>query len=108
MTGACGYAAVQSFAVRAADHRASGQTSMALGMPMLIPHSALLVGFGGTAIIAAVLAIARYPARWRSSDVAVPRHDLDARRAAADAAAIGTPIFVLLLTGAVLDLHSLS
>lgn len=32
-----------------------GQTSMALGMPMLIPHSALVVGFGGTAIIAAAL-----------------------------------------------------
>jgi hypothetical protein len=30
---------------------------MALGMPMLIPHSAVVVGFGGTAIIALVLAI---------------------------------------------------
>ena len=28
---------------------------MALGMPMLIPHSALLVGFGGTAVIALML-----------------------------------------------------
>jgi hypothetical protein len=26
-------------------------------MPMLIPHSALLVGFGGTAIIAAMLLV---------------------------------------------------
>ncbi len=56
MTGACAYAAYQSFLfvqrVSAAD-----QTSMALGMPMTIPHSALVVGFGGTALIAAILVI---------------------------------------------------
>ena len=28
---------------------AIGQTSMALGIPMAIPHSALVIGFGGTA-----------------------------------------------------------
>lgn len=56
MAAACGYAAVQSFGFvqRIAS---SGQTSMALGMPMLIPHSALLIGFGGTAIIAAMILV---------------------------------------------------
>jgi hypothetical protein len=36
---------------------APGQTSMALGMPMLIPHSALLVGFAGTAVVAAMILV---------------------------------------------------
>lgn len=56
MVGACAYAAVQSFGF-IQRITATGQTSMALGMPMLIPHSALLVGFGGTAIIAAMLLV---------------------------------------------------
>jgi TRAP-type C4-dicarboxylate transport system permease small subunit len=56
MTGACAYAAVQSFGF-IQRITATGQTSMALGLPMLIPHSALLVGFGGTAIIAAMLLV---------------------------------------------------
>jgi TRAP-type C4-dicarboxylate transport system permease small subunit len=56
MMAACAYAAVQSygFIQRVV---ATGQTSMAVGMPMLIPHSALLVGFGGTAIIAAMIVV---------------------------------------------------
>jgi TRAP-type C4-dicarboxylate transport system permease small subunit len=54
MIGACGYAAAQSFGF-IQRITATGQTSMALGMPMLIPHSALLVGFGGTAVIAAMI-----------------------------------------------------
>jgi TRAP-type C4-dicarboxylate transport system permease small subunit len=59
MVLACGYAAVQSvgFIQRVT---ATGQTSMALGMPMLIPHSALLVGFGGTAIIAAMILVSDF------------------------------------------------
>ncbi len=56
MIAACAYAAVQSFGF-IQRVTASGQTSMALGMPMLIPHSALLVGFGGTAIIAAMILV---------------------------------------------------
>jgi TRAP-type C4-dicarboxylate transport system permease small subunit len=36
---------------------ATGQTSMALGMPMVIPHSALLVGFAGTAVIAVMILV---------------------------------------------------
>lgn len=54
MASACAFAALQSFyfVQRVA---ALGQTSMALGMPMLIPHSALIVGFGGTAVIALAL-----------------------------------------------------
>ena len=56
MMAACAYAAVQSFGF-VQRITASGQTSMALGMPMLIPHSALLVGFGGTAIIAVMLLV---------------------------------------------------
>ncbi|MFZ5692291.1 MAG: TRAP transporter small permease [Pseudomonadota bacterium] len=56
MLAACAYAALQSygFIQRVV---ATGQTSMALGMPMLIPHSALLVGFAGTAIIAAMILV---------------------------------------------------
>ena len=57
MAAACAYAAVQSFDFRAAASPRLGQTSMALGMPMLIPHSALVVGFGGTAIIALMLLV---------------------------------------------------
>jgi TRAP-type transport system small permease protein len=34
-----------------------GQTSMALGLPMVFAHSALVVGFTGTALAAALLAI---------------------------------------------------
>jgi TRAP-type C4-dicarboxylate transport system permease small subunit len=56
MTAACGYAALQSFYF-VQRVSALGQTSMALGMPMLIPHSALVVGFGGTAVIALTLLI---------------------------------------------------
>jgi TRAP-type C4-dicarboxylate transport system permease small subunit len=50
----CGYAALQSFHF-VARIAALGQTSMGLGIPMLIPHSALIVGFGGTAVIAVLL-----------------------------------------------------
>jgi TRAP-type C4-dicarboxylate transport system permease small subunit len=51
---AAGYAATQSsaFVERVGT---MGQTSMALGMPMVIPHAALIVGFGGTALIAVLL-----------------------------------------------------
>jgi TRAP-type C4-dicarboxylate transport system permease small subunit len=54
MTGACGYATVYcwSFVMRVA---AIGQTSMALELPMAIPHFALVVGFGGTTIASALL-----------------------------------------------------
>jgi TRAP-type C4-dicarboxylate transport system permease small subunit len=56
LSASCAYAAWQSFLYVSQITRL-GQTSMALGMPMLIPHSAVVVGFGGTAIIAAILAI---------------------------------------------------
>jgi TRAP-type C4-dicarboxylate transport system permease small subunit len=56
MMAACAYAAVQSFGF-IQRVTATGQTSMALGMPMLIPHSALLVGFAGTAVIAAMIVV---------------------------------------------------
>ena len=56
MAASCAYAAYQSFLFVQRVNEA-GQTSMALGMPMLIPHSALVVGFGGTALIAAMLVI---------------------------------------------------
>jgi TRAP-type transport system small permease protein len=51
----CSYAAAQSwtFLKRLA---AVGQVSMGLGIPMLIPHAALLIGLAGTAIVAALLA----------------------------------------------------
>lgn len=56
MTIASAYAAVQDFRF-VARIGAFGQTSMALEMPMVIPHSALIVGFCGTAFIAALLCI---------------------------------------------------
>jgi len=56
MSLACGYAALQSFFF-VQRITALGQTSMALGLPMVIPHSALIVGFGGTAIIAVLFLI---------------------------------------------------
>ena len=50
------YAAIQSleFARRVAT---IGQTSMAIGFPMVFAHSALVVGFAGTALVAAVLVV---------------------------------------------------
>jgi TRAP-type transport system small permease protein len=52
----CSYAAVQclEFTKRVA---AIGQTSMALGFPMAFPHSALVVGFAGTALVTALLVL---------------------------------------------------
>jgi TRAP-type C4-dicarboxylate transport system permease small subunit len=54
MAVACAFATVQcwAFVNRVA---AIGQTSMALGLPMAIPHFALVVGFGGTTVVAALL-----------------------------------------------------
>ena len=54
LTGACAYAAIYCWAF-VARVAAIGQTSMALGLPMAIPHFALVVGFGGTTIVAALL-----------------------------------------------------
>ena len=50
------YAAVQclEFTQRVA---AIGQTSMAIGFPMVFAHSALVVGFAGTALVAAMLVV---------------------------------------------------
>lgn len=55
MAASCGYAAWQSlmFVLRIAR---LGQTSMGLGVPMAIPHAALLFGFAGMAIVALILA----------------------------------------------------
>jgi TRAP-type transport system small permease protein len=54
MTAACAFATVQcwTFVGRVA---AIGQSSMALGIPMAIPHFALVVGMAGTTIVAALL-----------------------------------------------------
>ena len=56
MTMACAFATVQcwAFVSRVA---AIGQTSMALGLPMAIPHFALVVGLGGTTVVAALLLV---------------------------------------------------
>jgi TRAP-type C4-dicarboxylate transport system permease small subunit len=51
---ASGYAALQSFAF-VARVGAMGQTSMALGISMVLPHSALALGFSGTAVVSALL-----------------------------------------------------
>lgn len=55
IAAACAYAAWQSykFVMRVI---AIHQTSMALELPMAIPHSAITVGLAGTAVISAVLA----------------------------------------------------
>lgn len=54
---ACGHAAWQSFGfigrIAALD-----QKSMALGLPMAIPHAGLFVGFVATALVAAALVVA--------------------------------------------------
>jgi TRAP-type transport system small permease protein len=71
MTAACAFATVQcwTFVGRVA---AIGQSSMALGIPMAIPHFALVVGMAGTTIVAALLlasdvaALALAPARERA------------------------------------------
>lgn len=65
MTGACAYAAFHcwSFVARVA---ALGQTSMALGLPMAIPHAALVVGFAGTTIASALLLAADIAALARA------------------------------------------
>jgi TRAP-type C4-dicarboxylate transport system permease small subunit len=54
MTIACGFATVQSWAF-VSRVAAIGQTSMALGLPMAIPHFSLVVGLAGTTIVAAML-----------------------------------------------------
>ena len=54
LTGACAYAAIYCWAF-VARVAAVGQTSMALGVPMAIPHFALVVGFAGTTIASALL-----------------------------------------------------
>jgi TRAP-type C4-dicarboxylate transport system permease small subunit len=65
LTGACAYAAFYcwSFVVRVA---AIGQVSMALGVPMAIPHFALFVGFAGTTIAGALLLAADVAALARA------------------------------------------
>jgi TRAP-type transport system small permease protein len=56
MLVASSYAALQSFAF-IARVGAMGQTSMALGLSMVIPHSALALGFSGTAAVSALLLV---------------------------------------------------
>jgi TRAP-type C4-dicarboxylate transport system permease small subunit len=53
---ASAYAARQSFAF-VERIGTLGQTSMGLGIPMVIPHAALIVGFGGTALVSLLLLI---------------------------------------------------
>jgi TRAP-type C4-dicarboxylate transport system permease small subunit len=56
VAGACGYATVQclEFASRVA---ALGQTSMAIGFPMVFAHAALVIGFAGTTLVAVLLVL---------------------------------------------------
>jgi TRAP-type transport system small permease protein len=54
--GAGAYAASQSFQF-VSRIAAIKQTSMALAIPMVIPHGAITFGLAGTAIVAAVLAV---------------------------------------------------
>jgi TRAP-type C4-dicarboxylate transport system permease small subunit len=64
---ASGYAAAQSLAF--VERMATmGQTSMGLGVPMLVPHSALVVGFAGTATVSSLLLIGDILALRRQHD----------------------------------------
>jgi TRAP-type C4-dicarboxylate transport system permease small subunit len=66
---ASAYAAFQSLAF--VEHvGAMGQTSMALGISMVLPHSALILGFGGTAIVSLLLAISDILAMTSAHDAA--------------------------------------
>jgi TRAP-type transport system small permease protein len=56
MTAACAFATVQCW-IFVSRLAAIGQTSMALGIPMAIPHFALVVGMAGTTIVAALLLV---------------------------------------------------
>jgi len=69
LTGACGYATFYCWAF-VARVAAIGQTSMALGVPMAIPHFALFVGFAGTTIASALLLAADIAALARAKQPA--------------------------------------
>ena len=68
MAAACAFATIQSWAF-VSRVASIGQTSMALGLPMAIPHFALVVGLAGTTVVAALLvasdiaALAQTPGR---------------------------------------------
>lgn len=57
MATAAGFAAWQSWAF-VGRIGALGQTSMGLGVPMTVPHTAILLGFAGIAGVALLLALA--------------------------------------------------
>jgi TRAP-type transport system small permease protein len=71
MTVACAFATVQCW-IFVGRLAAIGQTSMALGIPMAIPHFALVTGMAGTTVVAALLlasdvaALAFAPPRGRA------------------------------------------
>ena len=69
LIGACAYAAIYCWAF-VARVAAIGQTSMALGVPMAIPHAALFVGFAGTTIASAALLAADIMALARAKQPA--------------------------------------
>jgi TRAP-type C4-dicarboxylate transport system permease small subunit len=66
---ACAYAAVQSIAF-VGRVGATGQTSMALGISMVLPHGALIIGFGGSAVVSLLLAISDILAMISAGDAA--------------------------------------
>jgi TRAP-type transport system small permease protein len=66
MTGACAFATVQSWTFVGRVARI-GQTSMALGIPMAIPHFALVVGLAGTTVVAVLLVASDITALAQSS-----------------------------------------
>ena len=67
MAAVCAFVAYHSF-LFVARVAALGQTSMGLGIPMLVPHSAVLVGFAGTAIAASILAVADLRASFSNGE----------------------------------------
>lgn len=66
---ACGYAAWQSFAF-VSRIAALDQKSMALGLPMAIPHAGLFIGFVATALVAVALVVADLTALVRGEPAA--------------------------------------
>jgi TRAP-type transport system small permease protein len=67
MLVACAYAAFQSLAF-VERVGATAQTSMALGVSMVLPHSALILGLGGTAIVSLLLAVSDILAMISAAD----------------------------------------
>ena len=101
MLVASAYAAWQSLAF-VARVGAMGQTSMALGLSMVVPHGALLLGFAGTAVVSALLLMRDVLRRACPNHARRERGPMIWTLAVVPLALLflGTPIFAIFLFGA--------